>query len=60
MHLMTFTSLFSLIVYLVRFNTSIKHHCLAYMLIHVAISMFLSFNLFMFTEMDGTTINNED
>ena len=57
---MTFTSLFSLIVYLVRFNTSIKHHCLAYMLIHVAISMFLSFNLFMFTEMDGTTINNED
>ena len=53
-------SLFSLIVYLVRFNANNKRHFLTYMLTHVFISTFPSFNLSIFTEEDGTTIYNED
>ena len=56
----TFISLFILIVHLVRFNTSNKRNFLTYMLTRVSISTFLSFNLSMFTEENGTTINNEN
>ena len=38
--LLTFISLFSLIVYLVRFNTNNKRHFLTYMLTRVSISTF--------------------
>ena len=37
-------SLFSLVVYLVRFNTNNKRHFLTYMLTRVSISTFPSFN----------------
>ena len=50
MFFVTFVSLFSLIVYLVRFNTNNKHHFLHN----------FSFNLSMFTEEDGTTINKKE
>ena len=47
---LTFISLFSLIDYVVRFNTNNKRHFLTYMLTHVC----------NFTTYDGTTVNNED
>ena len=56
---LTLISFFSLIVYLVRFNTNTKRHFLT-MLTCVFNFTFLSFNLSMFTEEDGTTINNND
>ena len=52
--------LFSLIVYLVRFNTNNKRHFLTYILTRLPISTFPFFNLSIFTEEDGTTIYNED
>ena len=52
-------SLFSLIVYLVRFNTNKKRHFLTYMLTRVSISTFPSFTFSMFTEKKDTTINDE-
>ena len=58
---LTLMPLFSLIVYLIRFNTNNKRHLLTYMLTRLFISMLQSFNLSMFTEEDGTaiaTINN--
>ena len=60
---LTFMSLFSLIVYLIRFNTNNKRHLLTYMLTRLFISTLQSFNLSMFTEEDGTaiaTINNDN
>ena len=58
---LTFISLFSLIVYFDRFNTNNKRHFLTYILIRVSMcnSTFPYFNLSMYTEEDGTIINNE-
>ena len=50
MFFLTFISVFSLIVYLVRFNTNNKFHFLTYVLTRVL-------NL---TTYDSTTINNKD
>ena len=54
-------SLFSLIAYLVSFNTDKKRHFLTYMLTGMSFSTFPPFNLSMFsnlTEEYGTAIND--
>ena len=54
---------FSLFIFfncLVRFNNNNKRHLLMFMLTRVSILRFPSFNLSIFTEEVGTTINNED
>ena len=55
-----FSLYFSLIVYLFTFNTNNKPYFLTYMLTCVSNSTPPSFNLCMFTDDDGTTVNNED
>ena len=55
-----FLFLFSLIGYEARFNTNNNRHFRTYILTRVSISTFPSFNLSMFTEEDGTTVNNQD
>ena len=57
--LLTFIYLFYLIIYLVTFNTNNKLHFLIYILTRMSNSTSLSFNLCMFTEEDGATINNK-
>ena len=60
MFFLIFISLFSLTVYLDKFNTNNIRHFLTYMLRRMSTSKLPSFNLSMFTEKHGTTINNED
>ena len=66
---LSFTSLFSLIAFLffilVTFNTNNKRHCLTSKLRlpnnkQPRNATFLYFNLSMFTEEDGSSINNDD
>ena len=55
MFFLTFISLFSLVVYIVRSSTNNKWHFLTYMFLTHMLTYVSNF-----TSYDGTTINNED